>query len=50
VALRNGFGEDGLPTGMIFLGKPFAETKILTLAKAYQDSTDHHMKTPDLRG
>ena len=49
VALRHGFGEDGLPTGMIFLGKPFAESKILTLARAYQDSTDHHMKTPNLR-
>ena len=50
VAVRNGFGEDGLPTGMIFLGKPFSETVTLTLAKAYQDSTEHHMKTPDLVG
>jgi Asp-tRNA(Asn)/Glu-tRNA(Gln) amidotransferase A subunit family amidase len=49
VAVRHGFGDDGLPTGMIFLGKPFSETKILTLAKAYQDSTDHHLRTPDLQ-
>lgn len=50
VALRHGFGEDGLPTGMIFLGKPFSESAILTLARAYQASTNHHMKTPDLQG
>lgn len=50
VAVRNGFGDDGLPTGMLFMGKPFAETKILTLAKAYQDATGHHLRTPKLRG
>ncbi len=49
VAVRNGFGDDGLPTGMIFLGKPFAETKILTLAKAYQDATGHHLPRPTLQ-
>lgn len=50
VAVRNGFGDDGLPTGMIFLGKPFAETTILTLAKAYQDATEHHLRLPALEG
>lgn len=49
VAVRHGFGDDGLPTGMIFLGKPFGETKILALAKAYQDATDYHLRTPDLQ-
>ena len=49
VALRNGFGDDGMPTGITFVGKPFAETKILSLAKAYQDSTDYHMRTPTLQ-
>jgi Asp-tRNA(Asn)/Glu-tRNA(Gln) amidotransferase A subunit family amidase len=49
VALRHGFGADGLPTGMIFLGKPFSESKILRLAKAYQDSTDFHLRKPELR-
>ena len=48
VAVRNGFGEDGLPTGIIFVGKPFSETKVLSLAKAYQDSTDFHRRVPDL--
>jgi Asp-tRNA(Asn)/Glu-tRNA(Gln) amidotransferase A subunit family amidase len=50
VAVRNGFGDDGLPTGMIFMGKPFSETQILAVAKAYQDSTDYHLRTPELRG
>ena len=48
VAVRNGFGEDGLPTGIIFVGKPFSETKLLSLAKAYQDSTGFHRRVPDL--
>ena len=48
VAVRNGFGDDGLPTGIIFVGKPFSETKVLSLAKAYQDSTGFHRRVPDL--
>ena len=48
VAVRNGFGEDGLPTGIIFVGKPFSETKVLSLAKAYQDETGFHRRVPDL--
>ncbi len=49
VAVRHGLGDDGLPCGFIFLGKPFQETKILTLAKAFQDATGHHLRTPELR-
>ncbi len=48
VAVRNGFGDDGLPTGIIFVGKPFSETKVLSLAKAYQDASGFHMRVPDL--
>ena len=55
MAVRNGFGEDGLPTGIIFVwkpfsfvGKPFNETKVLSLAKAYQDETGFHRRVPDL--
>ena len=48
VAVRNGFGDDGLPTGIIFVGKPFSETKVLSLAKAYQDATGFHRRVPDL--
>jgi len=48
VAVRHGFGEDGLPTGIIFIGKPFRETEILSVAKAYQDSTEWHLRVPEL--
>ena len=48
VAVRNGFGTDGLPTGMLFVGKPFSETKILSVARVYQESTDFHRRTPNL--
>jgi Asp-tRNA(Asn)/Glu-tRNA(Gln) amidotransferase A subunit family amidase len=50
VAVRNGFGEGGLPTGITFVGKPFRETEVLTLAKAYQDATDFHRVQPELDG
>ncbi len=50
VAVRHGFGTDGLPTGIIFVGKPFRETEILSVAKAYQDATEWHMELPELQG
>jgi hypothetical protein len=30
------------------MGQPFKETEIMTLAKAYQDATDFHLKHPAL--
>ena len=48
VAVRHGLGEGGLPTGFVFVGKPFTEGKILTAAKAYQDATDFHLERPPL--
>jgi Asp-tRNA(Asn)/Glu-tRNA(Gln) amidotransferase A subunit family amidase len=50
VAVRNGRGEGGLPTGITFVGKPFAETQVLTLAKAYQDAAGFHLEHPELEG
>lgn len=48
IALPNGFGANGTPTSITFYGRPFGETPMLTLAKAYQDSTDFHLKHPQL--
>lgn len=45
VCLPNGF-RNGTPTAMTFTGKLFGETDLLTLAKAYQDATDHNKKRP----
>jgi Asp-tRNA(Asn)/Glu-tRNA(Gln) amidotransferase A subunit family amidase len=48
IALPNGFAANGTPTSITFFGRPFGETEVLTLAKAYQDSTDYHLKHPVL--
>lgn len=50
VAVRNGFGDDGLPTGITFVGKPFHESEVLLAAWAYQDATDYHRRVPSLEG
>ena len=46
LCLPNGFRKDGTPTAMTFTGKLFGETDLLTLAKAYQDATEHNKKRP----
>jgi Asp-tRNA(Asn)/Glu-tRNA(Gln) amidotransferase A subunit family amidase len=48
VVLPNGFGRDGIPTSICFIGNLFGEAKILAAAKIYQDSTDFHKKHPKL--
>ncbi|MCI0704235.1 MAG: amidase, partial [Planctomycetia bacterium] len=46
VCLPNGFRKDGTPTAITFTGKLFGESTLLAVAKAYQDSTGHHLKRP----
>jgi len=48
VVLPNGFNEKGSPVSITFMGKLFGEAKLLAVAKAYQDSTDFHLKHPPL--
>ncbi len=48
LAVPNGFNENGLPSSMTFFAKPFGESELLAVAKAYQDATEHHLKHPDL--
>jgi aspartyl-tRNA(Asn)/glutamyl-tRNA(Gln) amidotransferase subunit A len=38
----------GLPVGLQLIGKPFGEAELLKAAHAYQQSTDHHLKRPQL--
>jgi len=38
----------GLPVGIQIVGKPFAESDMLRLGKAFQDATDFHRRAPDL--
>ena len=47
VAVPSGF-ENGKPTSVSFIGNYFAEGRILTLARAYQDKTDNHLKHPEM--
>ncbi len=48
VVLPNGFTEDMRPTSITFVGDLFDEATVLSVAKAYQDATDHHTKHPPL--
>lgn len=42
----NGFGDNGLPTGMSLLGGAFGEAKLSAIAKAFQARTDFHTRRP----
>ena len=46
ICMPNGFTKAGTPTAITFTGKLFGETDLLTLAKAFQDTTGHHKKRP----
>ena len=47
VVIPNGF-RNGRPTSLTFTGKLFEEGKILSLAKVYQEATEHHKQHPQL--
>jgi len=48
VAVPTGFGKNGLPTNITFTGRLYDEATLLAVAKAYQDTTDFHLKRPPL--
>ncbi|MCW8850299.1 MAG: amidase [Melioribacteraceae bacterium] len=48
VVVPNGFSEDGTPTSISFIGKLFDEGKIISVAKAFQNATDFHLKRPKI--
>ena len=48
VILPNGFREDGTPVSITFLGNLFREDQMLACARAYQNSSDWHMRRPVL--
>jgi Asp-tRNA(Asn)/Glu-tRNA(Gln) amidotransferase A subunit family amidase len=47
-SVPNGFTEKGSPTAITFYARPFGETGLLALTKAYQDASGFHLKRPDL--
>jgi aspartyl-tRNA(Asn)/glutamyl-tRNA(Gln) amidotransferase subunit A len=46
LCVPNGFGENGLPTSMAFLGPAFSERRLVALGNAFQTATDWHLKRP----
>ena len=43
-----GFTGNGLPAAFQLHGPPFGEARLLTVAHAYQGTTDHHTQAPQL--
>lgn len=48
LTLPNGFGEDGLPTGIEFTGRALDENTILSIGCVYQEATDWHENFPSI--
>jgi len=46
IAMPNGFGENGLPTSLSFMGPAFSERTLIALAHAWQSRTDFHRRRP----
>ncbi len=46
LAVPNGFGENGLPTSLGFMGAPFSENTLLALGSAWQRKSDFHRRRP----
>lgn len=46
LCMPNGFGENGLPTSVSFMGPARSEAKLLQIGVAYQSRTDFHLKQP----
>src|ERR1700681_2313141 len=48
ISIPCGFTKTGLPIGLQIQGPPFAEEKLLRVARMYERATDWHMKRPPL--
>jgi aspartyl-tRNA(Asn)/glutamyl-tRNA(Gln) amidotransferase subunit A len=46
IGVLSGFSDEGLPTGIQFMGRPYDENIILGIAKMYQERTNWHKKHP----
>ncbi len=50
ISLPNGFGARGLPTGLMFTGRAWSESRLIALAAAYQARTEWHLAAPPASG
>jgi len=48
IGVPSGFSEEGLPTGIQFMGRPYDENIVLSIAKMYQDRTSWHLRHPEM--
>lgn len=48
ISVPNGFGENGLPTGLALLGRPWGEAQVAQIARGYQSRTSFHLRHPRL--
>jgi len=46
VSVPNGFSDEGLPTGIQFMGRAYDENRVLSVAVEYQRRTDWHKVHP----
>ena len=46
ITAPSGFSEEGLPTGIKFMGRAYEENAVLAVARAYQSLTDWHERHP----
>jgi len=46
ISVPNGFGVQGLPTGLSFTSRAFDEGKLIALGRLYQERTDWHRRQP----
>ncbi len=46
LSVPNGFGENGLPTGIQFTGRAFSDETLVAIGTEYQRRTDWHLKRP----
>ena len=46
ISVPSGFSEEGLPTGVQFMGRAYDENTIIAIARGYQSMTDWHTSHP----
>ena len=46
LSLPAGFSADGLPIGVHLIGAPFGETTLIRIGRAFQHTTDWHLRRP----
>jgi Asp-tRNA(Asn)/Glu-tRNA(Gln) amidotransferase A subunit family amidase len=50
LALPSGVSREGLPLGAQLVGRPESEGLLISLAAAFQERSDHHLRAPEVTG